>query len=149
MASTSVNVEQPPTSRKINVDINSLKENVKDWDVLLCFDGFYLFMTWMFLVCQEGKDVVFEANMFAWYVSLVFLLDLMFRLLSRKIESMNPEQWNHLWLCLFPVVFSILAASYDYDFAVYGSKPLQVWNALFYTCYMVGVVGCAVYRRFV
>ncbi len=149
MSSTSVNMPQVASSRSMPSDVvNTLNEKIKKWDLFMCFDVFYLVITWLFLVGQKDKDIVFSANTFTWYVSLVFLLDLMFRLLAFKLENMHPEQWNHLWLCLFPVVFSMLAASYEYDRAIYGSKPLQVWNALFYTFYMIGVIVCAIYRRF-
>lgn len=127
--------------------VDAVLAKVNTYDPFIMFDIFYLWVTWLFLVCQKDSDVSNSANFFAWWVSLVFLLDFMFRLLSVRIESMHARQWNHLWLCLFPILFSMLAALYDYEKAVYGNKPLQVWNALFYTCYLVGTISCAVYNN--
>lgn len=142
--STEVQVEPQvpanPVSTETKVDhVAKAKEFVSSVDLFAASNVFFLFMFWVFFLAETGSERNYAAVGFAGGVCIVFLIDLMFRLLSYRIPQFDPAYWNHLWLCLFPIVFFLLAAGFEFDSAIHDDDPLAVWNAIFFWCYMAGV----------
>lgn len=119
--------------------IQNIKEKIPpSLDVVMIFDCFLFFLTFWIVAFEKDVDKNYAARSWLWYVNSLFILDLFFRLLSIKVESIKREYWNHIIPCLFTLIIWMLVAFYDFN-DVFGSKPTQGFNIFIFIVYHIGL----------
>ena len=130
-----------PTS--IHNTLEKVHKRFPAWDPVMAFDVFLFFLSFWILEFEEVKDRNYGARAWLWYFIALFMLDLFFRLLSIKVESINREYWNWLIPCIFTPILYLLAAYYDFD-DVFGSNPTQGFNIFLFIVFHFGIIGYTV-----
>ena len=128
-----------PLPQSVHDNINNIRNRFPSWDAVMAFDVFLFFLSFWILATEKDVDFVFGARAWLWYFNAFFIMDLFFRLLSLKIESIKRENWNHIIPCIFTLSFWMLAAYYDFE-SVFGSKPVQGFNIFIFLVYHIGLV---------
>ena len=114
--------------------ITNLRKRFPSWDSVMVFDTFLFFFSFWILQFEKDGDKNFAARSWLWYVNALFMIDLFFRLLSIRIESIKREYWNHTLPCIFTLILWLSAAFYDFN-EVFGSKPTQGFNIFLFIVY--------------
>lgn len=123
----------------LNNLVESFQKKFPQWDAIMIFDVFLFFLSFWILTFEKDGDKVYSARAWLWYFNALFVVDLFFRLLSFRIESIKREYWNSTLPCMFTLILYLLAAYYDFD-NVFGSKPTQGFNIFLFIVYHFGMV---------
>ncbi len=120
--------------------LTTLQNKFPNWDIVIVFDVFLFFLSFWILEFEKESDRNYGARAWLWYVIALFMLDLFFRLLSIRVESIKREYWNWLIPCIFTPILYLLAAYYDFD-DVFGSNPTQGFNIFIFIVFHFGLLG--------
>jgi hypothetical protein len=129
----------------LNNLVESFQKKFPHWDVVMVFDVFLFFLSFWILTFEKDGDQVYAARAWLWYFNTLFVVDLFFRLLSCRIESVKREYWNSTLPYMFTLILYLLAAYYDFD-NVFGSKPTQGFNIFLFIVYHFGLVGWCLFQ---
>lgn len=124
----------------LSTHLQTLQKKFPLWDLVMVFDCLLFFLSFWILATEKDVDLVYPARAWLWYMNALFILDLFFRLLSIRIESIKREYWNPILPCIFTLILWMLAAYYDFE-EVFGSKPVQGFNIFIFLIYNLGVIG--------
>ena len=90
--------------QSVHDNVNNVRKRFPNWDLIMVFDVFLFFFSFWILQFEKDGDKNFGARSWLWYFNALFIIDLFFRLLSFRIESMIREQWNHTIPCIFSMM---------------------------------------------
>ena len=133
--------------------IHKIKE-CNSMDRYMVIELFVFLFSFLFLVADDKVDDIqsrsspVELDVMSdglahkkwnFYFNGFLMIDFFFRMLSLKVESIDPKYWNHTLHCVFPLAMWMLAAYYTFD-DVFEKEATGTLNILLFIAMNIGVI---------
>lgn len=113
------------------------------FDIVMYFDTILFFLSFWVLALEPDDHEHhhhYSARNWLLIFNFLFIIDLFFRLLSFKVESLKREYWNPILPCIFTIIIWLMTAFFHFNH-VFGSHPTQGFNTFLFIIYHIFLLG--------